>query len=340
MVRATVQASQAKARATRARSATEAAVATTDPIARVLVDVPLAHLDRPFDHQVPATMAETAVPGARVKVRFAARTSTGTSSPAPRPPSTTGCWPTCAGSSAPSPCSPPRSRRSPPTAQRAPAPARTRCASRSPPGDATAEKPPALAALFDARAAAEAGATTSREAFLRHLADGGAPRRLGRGAGTDWPHLLAHAAAAAYAGGRGALLCVPDGKDVARVDRALTALLGDGHHVALTADVGPARRYTDFLAVSRGARRVVVGTRAAGFAPCATWGYLGRRRRRPARRAARAVPPHPRDLLLRAEREETAVLVGGFACTVEAEYLLRTGWARELSAPGPCCANA
>ena len=40
-------------------------------MARVLVDTPLAHLDRPFDYSVPASMAATAVPGARVKVRFA-----------------------------------------------------------------------------------------------------------------------------------------------------------------------------------------------------------------------------------------------------------------------------
>ena len=33
--------------------------------------MPLAHLDRPFDYAVPATMADTAVPGCRVKVRFA-----------------------------------------------------------------------------------------------------------------------------------------------------------------------------------------------------------------------------------------------------------------------------
>src|ERR671910_1883342 len=46
-------------------------MAEVDPVARVLVDVPLAHLDRPFDYAVPATMAEAAVPGARVKVRFA-----------------------------------------------------------------------------------------------------------------------------------------------------------------------------------------------------------------------------------------------------------------------------
>ena len=41
------------------------------PVARVLVDVPLAHLDRPFDYLVPATMHDKVVPGSRVKVRFA-----------------------------------------------------------------------------------------------------------------------------------------------------------------------------------------------------------------------------------------------------------------------------
>ena len=45
--------------------------AAVDPVAQVLVDVPLAHLDRPFDYLVPDTMADDAVPGARVKVRFA-----------------------------------------------------------------------------------------------------------------------------------------------------------------------------------------------------------------------------------------------------------------------------
>ena len=37
----------------------------------MLVDVPLAHLDRTFDYAVPVACAATAVPGARVKVRFA-----------------------------------------------------------------------------------------------------------------------------------------------------------------------------------------------------------------------------------------------------------------------------
>src|SRR3954447_28970 len=47
-----------------------AALAEADPVARVAVDVPLAHLDRVFDYGVPDDLAD-AVPGTRVRVRFA-----------------------------------------------------------------------------------------------------------------------------------------------------------------------------------------------------------------------------------------------------------------------------
>src|SRR6478752_1803028 len=43
------------------------------PVAHVAVDLPLAHLDRPFDYLVPASMGDQAVPGSRVKVRFSGR---------------------------------------------------------------------------------------------------------------------------------------------------------------------------------------------------------------------------------------------------------------------------
>ena len=52
-----------RARAPRRRSPAAQAVAAHLPVARVLVDVPLAHLDRPFDYLVPERMAEAAVPG-------------------------------------------------------------------------------------------------------------------------------------------------------------------------------------------------------------------------------------------------------------------------------------
>src|SRR3954453_17989279 len=43
--------------------------AAVDPVAQVLVDVPLAHLDRPFEYTVPEPMAAGAGPGARRRGR-------------------------------------------------------------------------------------------------------------------------------------------------------------------------------------------------------------------------------------------------------------------------------
>ena len=47
--------------------------APSRPVAKVAVDVPLPHLDRPFDYRVPVQLDEAAVVGARVRVRFAGR---------------------------------------------------------------------------------------------------------------------------------------------------------------------------------------------------------------------------------------------------------------------------
>jgi len=340
MVRATVKQSQAKARATRARKATEAAVAAVDPVARVLVDVSLAHLDRTFDYAVPETMAEAARPGVRVKVRFAGQDVDGfvvaREAVSDHPGSLTPLRRVVSDEPVLAPA----------VADLAAALAERYAGVRAdvlrlavPPRHATTEKEPSAAepatTVWDPAEAATAWADYEHaEAYLRHLADGGAPRAVWSAApGEDWPRLLAHAAATAHRSGRGALICVPDVKDVARLDRALTDVLGPGHHVALTAEVGPGPRYRDFLAVSRGARRIVVGTRAAAFAPVhdlglvVIWDDGDDLHAEP-----RAPYPHAREtLLLRAELEGTAALVGGFARSVEAEYLLRTGWAREIA---------
>src|SRR6202522_3394407 len=47
------------------------------PIARIAVDMPLAHLDRPFDYLVPERLAALAQPGVRVRVRFAGQLTDG-----------------------------------------------------------------------------------------------------------------------------------------------------------------------------------------------------------------------------------------------------------------------
>jgi primosomal protein N' (replication factor Y) (superfamily II helicase) len=54
-----------------AKGAKDQALSARLPVARVAVDISLAHLDRPFDYLVPAGMDSSAVPGCRVRVRFA-----------------------------------------------------------------------------------------------------------------------------------------------------------------------------------------------------------------------------------------------------------------------------
>ena len=53
------------------------AAAASMPVARVAVDVPLPHLDRPFDYLVPDSLSAAAVAGCRVRVRFAGRLTGG-----------------------------------------------------------------------------------------------------------------------------------------------------------------------------------------------------------------------------------------------------------------------
>jgi primosomal protein N' (replication factor Y) (superfamily II helicase) len=332
--------------ASRAKSARRGATAPddlseVDPVARVLVDLPLAHLDRPFDYSVPAAMAADAVPGCRVKVRFAGQDVDGFLIARTDETDHHGrLQPLRRVVSAEPVLSPAIADLSARLAERYAGTRSDVLRLAVPPRHAATEKaasPPAPAAAVDLEGGRKAWAGHEpADAFLDHLGRGGSPRAVWSAApGTDWPVLLAHAAAATCASGRGALVCVPDRRDVDRVSAALTAVLGEGHHVVLTADSGPAARYRDFLAVLRGARRIVVGTRAASFAPVhdlglvAIWDDGDDLHAEP-----RAPYPHTREtLLLRAEAEGAGVLVGAVARTVEAEYLLRTGWARELAPP-------
>ena len=64
---------QARARVRAARPKAVDPLAEVDPVAQVVVDVSLPHLDRTFDYAVPATMSGAARPGSRVRVRFSGR---------------------------------------------------------------------------------------------------------------------------------------------------------------------------------------------------------------------------------------------------------------------------
>ncbi|HWS36871.1 MAG TPA: primosomal protein N' [Actinoplanes sp.] len=172
-------------------------------------------------------------------------------------------------------------------------------------------------------------------AFLRALTDGRAPRAVWSGLpGEDWPARLAEAAAATVRGGRGVVIVVADARDLDRMDRALRQVLGEGLHVALNAALGPAERYRRFLTASRHQVPVVVGTRAAMWAPVADLGLVAVWDDGDDVHAEPRAPyPHARDVLLtRARLAGCAALVAGFARTGEGQLLLETGWAREIAA--------
>lgn len=341
-LRASVADSRAKAAATRRRNAETWTPAAVDPVARVLLELPLAHLDRPYDYAVPDTMDAAARPGVRVKVRFAGQEAdgfiverradtdhTGQLRPLKR---VVGTEPVL----------------SPEVAELTGLVAQRWAGTRGdvlrlavPPRHATTEAEPSPQVPFRGDGALQAALAAWRDhvpggAFLEHLAGGGAPRAVWSAApSADWPLLLAHAAAAALSAGRGALMVVPDAADVARVSAALEEVIGSDQFATLVAGLGPAARYREFLQVSRGAARVVVGTRAAAYAPVrdlglvAIWDDAD-----PVHAEPRAPYPHARDvLLLRAQQQGCAALVGAVARSVEADHLVTTGWAHEIAAP-------
>lgn len=190
-----------------------------------------------------------------------------------------------------------------------------------------------------ARAAAAWESYSGGGAFIRRLSEGDAPRAAWvalpdpAGAATSWTQSLAAAAAATLGSGRSALLLAPTAHDVAQLTTTLDRWELD--HVTLTAEAGPADRYRAFLAALTGRVRLVVGTRSAAFAPVSNLGLVacwddGH----DAYAEPRAPYPHARQVLaLRAQAAGAAALFGGYARSVETQELVRTGWARDLSAP-------
>jgi primosomal protein N' (replication factor Y) (superfamily II helicase) len=353
--RATLVREQARtaAQATRATEATRAARAARAahprppdppaavlPVARVAVDLPLAHLDRPFDYLVTEAQSGAAVPGARVRVRFAGQELAGLVLER-RVDSDHGgrLAPLSRVVSAEPVLSPQVARLARLVADRWAGTLADVLRLAVPPRHARVEKePPGMpsAPILPAPDGASAWARyPGGEEYLRALSRGTAPRAVWTALpGPDWPGALAEAVRATLAGGRGALVVVPDARDVEQVDAALTTALGGGAHVALTAELGPAERYRRWLAVRRGLARAVVGTRAATYAPVTGLGLVAVWDDGDDLHAEPHAPyAHSRDvLMLRAHEEGTAALVAGHACTAEGAQLVATGWARPLAA--------
>ncbi len=311
------------------------------PVARVSVDAPLAHLDRPFDYLVPTSLDKAIVPGCRVRLRFAGRLVGGIVLERVAESEHPGRLATIERSvSAEAVLRPEIARLARAVADRSAGTLADVLRLAIPPRHARVEAEPAAPPL-PAPAAPEPAGWSDYGAgaeFLTALADGRAPRAAWAALpGRSWPDRIAEAAQATLSGGRGVVVVVPDGRDLVRVDAALARALGPGRHVALTAALGPAERYRRWLAIRRGAVQAVVGTRGAAFAPVDRLGLVvlwddGD----DVLAEPRAPYCHTRDvLLLRADLAGAAALLGGFGRTAEVQLLLETGWARPLSPSRP-----
>ncbi|GAA1297796.1 primosomal protein N' [Saccharothrix xinjiangensis] len=312
--------------------------AASMPVARVCVDVPLAHLDRPFDYQISTEQDAEAVPGCRVRVRFAGQLVDGylleraesseydrkltfldrVVSPEPvLSPEVAELARTVADRYAGSLIDvlrmaiPPRHARAEakPSPEPGPAPA-------VPSGEGWERYPLGprlLEALRSGRAARAVWQALPAE---------------------DWPARLAEAAASMASTGRGALVVVPDHRDLARLHAACLELMHEADVVALLADLGPAERYKRWLAVRRGSVRVVLGTRGAAFAPVHDLGLVVVWDDGDDLHAEPRMPyPNVRDVLVqRSHLTGASFLVGGFARTAEAQVLVDSGWAHEVVA--------
>ncbi|SEQ37619.1 primosomal protein N' [Microlunatus flavus] len=333
-----------------AAAAPDAAPQPALPVARVAVDVPLAHLDRPFDYRVTPDQDADAVPGARVRVRFAGRLRDGfvlersATSDAER-----ALAPLHKVVSAEPVLTPGTAALVRAVADHYAGTFADVVRLAVPPRHAATEK--AAGARRDAGAAAEAEdvawpapvadplvAYPDGAAYEAALRTGRSPRALWQvtpsaAPEADWAAGFAAAARACVEGGRGAVLLAPDQRDVARLEAACVAALGRSRVVALVAESGPAARYRAFLAAAHGRAQVVVGNRAAAYAPVRDLGLVALWDDGDDLWAEPRSPyPHTREVLaLRAGQTGAAALFASYARTAELQAYVERGWLRPIA---------
>lgn len=338
---------QARSRAARARRAgprRAPALAAELPVARVAVDISLPHLDRLFDYAVTAEQSAAAAPGVRVRVRFAgqlvdgfvvervasskhggrlARLSSVVSEEQVLTPEIV----TLARS----------------VADRYVGTLADVLRLAVPPRHAAVERE--SAGSLEQRAAAPVAvgvweAYRSGAEMLAALGDGRSPRAAWcalpgvDGTRPRWTAAVAEALQAVDRSGRGAIVVVPDGRDVDQVQEALAGAGMQPPAVALTADLGPRERYRRWLRVLRGRASIVVGTRAAVYAPVRDLGLIVVWDDGDDLHAEQRAPyPHVREVaVLRAHQTGAGLIIGGYLRTAEVASLVERGYVRSVVA--------
>lgn len=310
--------------------------------ARVVVDVPLLHLDRAFDYSVPLELQAQAAPGARVRVRFAGRKVLGfiqeLADSAERPervlPLIDILGPAVVTSEV--------FRLTRAVADRWVGALADVLRAAVPARHARAEAqvlsllpaaPIEVPSLAEIRRELWQGYQLGDE-FLDLLATEPARARaalLVRFG--DEPLELALDAAQA-AGGR-CIVVVPDQHALERLEDLAAARLPRESWIRLSADLGPAARYRNYLRLVRGESRLVFGTRSAVFAPVSDLRLVVVVEDGDDSLAEQHAPAwHAREVsALLATQRRCAWLAVSTSRSVEVQQWVESGWAANLCAP-------
>jgi primosomal protein N' (replication factor Y) len=338
--------------------------ATDLPVARVALLTPVPHLDRPFDYEVPEELSEAAQPGVRVRVRLAGRLVDGfvlervaTSERVLQP---------LGSVHGPPVLTPDMAALCREVADRYAGTLADVLRFAIPPRHARVEKGMHLDrtghGATQGQGAGEAsaalgvpgmglpevglpGAGPHEAAWARYR--GGAELLAGIGGSTavralwvagpaePWEQRIAELVAATLARGRGALVLVPDATDVQRVYDVLARQPGLPRPVRLLAESGPEARYRAYLKILIGSARVVVGTRAAVFAPVVDLGVIVVWDDADESLAEPQAPGwHAREVAaLRSAAQEVSLVLAGPSVSLEAARMAASGWLVAVELP-------
>ena len=305
------------------------------PIARVLVDTGLSHLDQPYDYLVTADQDHKAQPGVRVRVRFAGRLVDGWLLERREESDYAGKLSPLASVVSPEVVLTPALQRS--LAQVADHFAGSLwdvVRTAIPPRHAKTESLPSEA-ITKTQATSVSLPRSGLEPypklpqFLSHLDK--APRAvLAAVPGLDPFRTLADVVAEVASQNRGALVVVPDERDLVALEKSLNV---DSGVVILRANLSPSERYRRYLRISRGIDRVVIGTRAAVFAPVSDLGLIvvwddgGE-----SHYEQHAPGWNTRDVAaIRSHVEKVGLLIAGHSVSVDSARWLESSWAKLIS---------
>lgn len=173
-------------------------------------------------------------------------------------------------------------------------------------------------------------------AWLDHLAQGASPHAVWDCLPqweNDWAEAFVESAIATLKSNRDVILLAPNAKSVERLMTVVRSRGLAGIAVDLHSEVADSMRYRNYLKVLSGQAHLVVGTQSAALAPVRNLGLVAcfddgsdnyQFRQSP-------YPNAVRILGLRANYENAAFLVASYGRTLESELLIQTGWAAPIS---------